>query len=286
MIAGFSQNKSGGLFIFTTFFCMMGIGFLTDYPYHTGFPAASILLPFLVLGLHVRSWFHEKMGIHKWPKFELIWLDTFSLSFFVVAFFSGYNWHQWITGGFPAMSYLFFSIVIYQDRNQARLMVMDIKNKTGSKAPDFTLADQHGNMTSLSDILKTQHALLIFVRGDWCPTCHMMMRGYIKNKEKFAGKNVKIIGIGPDPIGVNKEMMDRLSDDSIMLSDDGQETAAKYSGTIQENNPVTKSMYKNGIPLPASFLVHQNGNIIYTSRSDKAAEILQPDKIFEALSSI
>jgi hypothetical protein len=45
-------------------------------------------------------------------------------------------------------------------------------------------------------------------------------------------------------------------------------------------------MYQNGIPLPASFLVHMNGNIIYTSRSDKAAEILQPDKIFEVLASI
>jgi hypothetical protein len=45
-------------------------------------------------------------------------------------------------------------------------------------------------------------------------------------------------------------------------------------------------MYKNGIPLPASFLVHKNGTIIYTSSSDKAAEILQPDKIFEVLERV
>jgi peroxiredoxin len=284
-VIGFTPNKSGLFFTVAVFFSMFTTGFLVDYPYNK-FPAASISLPAVPLILHIRTWFFEKLAIYKVRFFELITLQIACLGFFAGAFIAGYSWSQWVAGGIPALLYLLFSVVIYQDRNIARLMVEKMDTKPGKQAPDFILPDQNGNEVSLKSILEKNHALLIFVRGDWCPTCHMMMRGYIKNKEKFMEKNVRIIGIGPDPVGVNRDLMNRIDESSVMLSDADQQTAFKYSGALQDNNPSTKNMYQNGIPLPASFLVHMNGNIIYTSRSDKAAEILQPDKIFEVLASI
>jgi len=284
-IAGFSPHKSGWLFVFTTIFCMSTCGFLTDFPYRQ-FPAASICLPLIIFIMHARFSFFGRLGVHKASPLELICISILVALFFAGAYFANYSWNQWITGGVPAMLYLFFAFVSYTDRKEAQRKLEGMKVSNGKPAPEFTLPDQNGNEVSLKGILSKNHALLIFVRGDWCPTCHIMMRGYLKNKEKFMEKNIRVVGIGPDPIGVNRDLMSRLDENSLMLADVDQETAYKFSGTLQDNNPVTKNLYRNGIPLPASFLVHMNGNIIYTSRSDRATEILQPDKIFEVLATI
>jgi len=82
------------------------------------------------------------------------------------------------------------------------------------------------------------------------------------------------------------QIMSRLDPNSFLLSDTDQTVTTQYVMELQANNPVTKSLYKKGIPLPASFLINKNGQIIFSSRSDKAGEILQPDKIFEVLQSL
>jgi peroxiredoxin len=283
-VVGMSPSKSGNLFFAASFLSLASAGFAIDYPYHT-YPAATVSFVGIACVMQLRNWFFSQMYLSKTLAMEAVLINLFVVVFFLGAYLTGYNTVQWISGSLVAVMFSFFSFVIYKDRAQARDMVRDGKIISG-KAPDFTLEDQNGNKVNLKEILEKQHALLIFVRGDWCPTCHMMLRGYVKNKELLASKNIRIVGIGPDPAGINKEIMSRIGDDSLMLSDNEQATAAQYSQALQANNPITQKMYKNGIPLPASFLVHQNGDIIYTSRSDKAAEILQPDKIFEALASL
>ncbi len=285
LMIGINKHKSGGFFTIASFICYVIAGITVDYPF-INFPSTLVFLVLIGITLNIRNWFFEKMFLYRFPKFELIAINLWVLCFIIFAILNKYSLQQWLIGGSSVILFVFFSLVIYKDRNDARLQVSNLKYKTGVAAKDFSLYDQNGNLVTLKKLLETQHILLIFVRGDWCPTCHMMLRGYFKNKEKFAEKNIKIVGIGPDPQGVNKEIMSRIDENALMLSDDGQETSVVYSNELQGNNPITKSLYKNGIPLPASFLVHQNGNIIYTSRSDKAAEILQPDKIFEVLKTL
>lgn len=281
----FSPSKSGILFLLALTISMSTAGFLIDYPFHK-FPAAFISLLVITITMQLRSWFFSQMNLYKVLPLEATLINLAVAGFIIGGILIPYTWQQWVGVGPIMLLYAWFSVIIYKDRAQARDMVAKNNVAPGKAAPDFTLNDQNGNPVTLKDILKTQHALLIFVRGDWCPTCHMMLRGYVKNKDVLAQKNVRIVGIGPDPVGVNKEIMSRIDENSLMLSDDEQSVAGLYSNAIQANNPVTQKLYKNGIPLPASFLVHQSGQIIYTSRSDKAAEILQPDKIFEVLATM
>lgn len=285
VLIGFTKHKSGNLFKVALFLALFTSGFVTDYPFEH-FPAALIFLPLIGAGLQIRTWFFETLLLYKGLVAEMIFLIGLALAFALSAFLSGYTWLQWLSGGIPALLYGWFSTVIYSDRNQSRMAVSKMNVVIGSRAPDFTLSDQNGNVVTLVNLLRESHVLLIFVRGDWCPTCHMMIRGYLKNKERFAEKNIRIVGVGPDPVGVNKDIMSRLDEHSLMLADENQETALQYSRSTQQNNPVTKSLYSKGIPLPASFLVHRNGTIIYSSRSDRAAEILQPEKIFEVIEKI
>ena len=156
--------------------------------------------------------------------------------------------------------------------------------ESGKQAPAFSLADQEGNMVNLVDYKDKRNVLLIFVRGDWCPSCHMMLRTYQKQSQKFLDKNIMLFAIGPDPIGVNKEMASKLGVEFKVLSDEGQKTAMAYS--VQLPTKYVGEKFDPGIPLPASFLIDKNGIVRYCSRPDKIGEFLDPSSIVPVLASL
>ena len=165
--------------------------------------------------------------------------------------------------------------------------------EAGKSAPDFELPDQNGNPVKLSDFTGKRNLLLIFVRGDWCPWCHMMLRTYQKGVKKFEEKNIMLLAIGPDPVGINNQMAEKLGLEYCVLSDEHQQTAMMYGCQLshEENknlltsNPVYKK-YKEGMPLPASFLVDKNGIVLYTSRPDRVGDFLDPATIFPVLEKL
>jgi peroxiredoxin Q/BCP len=150
----------------------------------------------------------------------------------------------------------------------------------GKEANEFELPDQDGNLIRLSDFKGKRHLLLIFVRGDWCPGCHMMLRTYEKNNEKFKTKNILVMAIGPDPVGVNRGMVEKLGLDFKVLSDEGQKVAMTYGVQLSEYDNNFAEKYEEGIPLPASFLIDKAGLVQYVSRPDKVGEFLNPALIF------
>ena len=156
----------------------------------------------------------------------------------------------------------------------------------GQEAINFNLPDQDGNPVSLADFKNQRHVLLIFVRGDWCPGCHMMLRTYEKNNEKFRARNIFAMAIGPDPVGVNRGMVEKLGLDFKVLSDEGQKTAMLYGVQLSHYENNFSENYEEGIPLPASFLVDKQGVVRYVSRPDKVGEFLNPSLIFPIIESL
>lgn len=282
-IAIFNPHKAGWIYVFTFFLAATAIGFAVDHPFKK-FPAALLSFWLISFIYHIRTFFYKQMLVSRFPWFEPVTSTCVAIFLITSAYFVQYDLRQWLTSA-PFLFFWASSFLIYIDRTGVRATLENSRPevKVGMPAPQFSLPDQHGNQVMLNDLLKKNHVLLIFVRGDWCPTCHMMLRSYFKNKEKFAQRNVRIVGIGPDPQGVNKDIMQRIDENSVLLSDDKLETAMLYASNLQPSNPLSKTVFEKGVPLPASFLVHQNGTIAFTSRSDKAGEILQPELIFQVL---
>jgi peroxiredoxin len=195
-----------------------------------------------------------------------------------------YAHSNWATWAVPVPGFFFAFIIawgIIKDKKQLSVHKQKgYKIAIGAYAPPFELPDQQGNTVKLSDFIGKRHLLLIFVRGDWCPGCHMMLRTYQKEKEKFAQKNVFVMSIGPDPVGVNKEMVERLGLDFSVLADDKQKTAMTYGVQLEEYDNQFAEQYDEGIPLPASFLIDKTGVVRYISRPDKVGEFLNPSLIF------
>jgi peroxiredoxin len=281
-----SPHKSGNLFIFNFFIAGIALGLTIDYPFKA-LPAGLISNLLIAFIFNFRTLFYRQMLVSRAPWFEMV----ATLSVVVFFAFSGvliqYETLQWITG-FPIFLTGLCTPFMYKDRNDILLIMKGkrIEMTVGTEARNFTLPDQNGHPVTLTDQLKNSHVLLIFVRGDWCPTCHIMLRSYFRNKEKFAEKNVRIIGIGPDPQGVNKEMMQRIDEHSLLLSDPQHEVTLLYTSDLQSTTVMNKRAVEKGIPLPASFLVHQNGKIVHTSRSSHPGEILHPEQIFGVLETL
>lgn len=158
--------------------------------------------------------------------------------------------------------------------------------RLGHTAPDFELPDQQGKPVRLSDYIGEHPVLLIFVRGDWCPGCHIMLRTYERNRERFLEKGVHVLGIGPDSVDVNKDMVERIGVGYRLLSDTGQRASQQY-GVIYANPLLEQGVdYAEGIPLPASFLVDIDGVVRYVSRPDRVGEFLDPALIFGVLDAL
>ena len=253
----------------------------TGLPYFLPLMAAIFLVP------APRTAFVGKLGFTK-----MIWMEPFffaaSLTLYVTAnLLTPIGWEGWAAPALPLAFAGFVVLGTLSDHKQIKARLGDMprfKAEPGKEAPDFTLPNQDGQPVKLSDYRNKNSVLLIFVRGDWCPSCHITLRTYERNKEKFQSKNVTVMSIGPDPVGVNRQMVERLGISYHILADEKHEAAKMYGIRLQDNNFGTK--FEEGIPLPASFLVSPKGTVAYTSRADVPGEILNPEDIFPILERI
>ncbi len=158
----------------------------------------------------------------------------------------------------------------------------------GTLAPAFCLPNENNENICLSDFKGVHNVLLIFVRGEWCPMCHIMLRAYMKESAQFREKNVFLLVIGPDPTGVNKKMAQELKLDFHILSDTGLKTIEAYRLKITARHLMHAGKYNDEkeIPLPASFLIDKNGIIRYCSNPDKIGEVIKLPDIFPVLQSL
>ncbi len=206
--------------------------------------------------------------------------------YFIANFVMPAGWAGWL---FPPAVIFFQGVLtfgVFKDQKQLKGFQMGASRIViGEGAPDFDLSDQEGNRISLSDFASKRNLLLIFVRGDWCPGCHMMLRTYQREREKFQTKDILVMAIGPDPVGVNREMVVKLDLDFKVLSDPGQRTAMKYGVQISDKDDELER-YEEGIPLPASFLIDKKGYVQYASRADRVGEFLDPRTIFPIIDKL
>jgi peroxiredoxin len=194
------------------------------------------------------------------------------------------GWQAWLFPGLIILVANLLTLVLIMDVKAVRKVSCKGYLQTGSPCPDFSLPDESGNMVSNKDFAG-KFLLMIFVRGDWCPGCHITLRTYERNKEKFAERGVHLLSIGPDPHGVNKEMVEKLGLSYHVLADDKQLLSRQFCVELQNAGKSTPKDYEF-VPLPASFLIDKEGIVRYTSRADKAGEILNPAMVFEVLDSL
>ena len=138
--------------------------------------------------------------------------------------------------------------------------------KTGTKAPDFTLPDQKGNMVSLSDFAGKK-VLIYFYPKDNTPGCTRQAQAYAAEFENYARKGVVIIGISKDGVASHAKFAEKYNLPFILLSDADIGVIKAYDVWKE------KKLYgKTGLGvIRSSYLIDENQIII------RAAEKVKPD---------
>ena len=127
----------------------------------------------------------------------------------------------------------------------------------GMQAPAFTLADQGGNMVSLSDFLGKK-VVLYFYPKDNTPGCTRQACAFADAYNPFKEKNAVVIGISKDSVSSHRKFAEKYGLPFILLSDPDL-TAIKAYGVWQEKKLYGKASM--GV-VRTTFLLDEEGKIM------------------------
>ena len=97
----------------------------------------------------------------------------------------------------------------------------------GAAAPDFTLEDQNGNATSLSQF-RGQVVVIYFYPKAMTPGCTVQACSLRDSESYLAGACVKVLGLSPDPVKRLKKFDERDGLNFTLLSDEDHAVADKF----------------------------------------------------------
>ncbi len=160
------------------------------------------------------------------------------------------------------------------------------KIKEGKRLPKIELEDYDGNKLS-SDDWKGQKRLVIFYRGNWCPICSAQVQELGDFEKQFNELGVRITLISPQSHQKSKNHAKRVGMDYDFLVDVNNQ-AAKTLGILHENGLPTGFQvlgYETDVPKPTTFVLDENGKVIFADLTTNYRLRTRPEDIITALKS-
>jgi len=146
----------------------------------------------------------------------------------------------------------------------------------GTKAPDFTLPDQNGEMRSLADY-KGRKVILYFYPKDNTPGCTKQACGFGEMYPQFEEKGAVVIGVSKDSVASHKRFEEKYDLPFTLLSDTEKEVIQAYDVWKEKKNYGKVSM---GV-VRTTYLIDEEGIIIKAFDKVKAAD--NPAQMLEEL---
>ncbi len=139
--------------------------------------------------------------------------------------------------------------------------------ETGTKAPDFTLPDQNGEMRSLADY-RGKKVILYFYPKDMTSGCSKQACLFAELYPQFREKDAVVLGVSKDSVASHKKFEEKYGLPFTILSDSEQKVIKAYD-VLKE-----KSMYGKkylGV-VRSTYLIDENGVIAKAFGNVKATE--------------
>ncbi len=148
--------------------------------------------------------------------------------------------------------------------------------ETGTKAPEFTLPDQNGEMRSLADY-KGHKVILYFYPKDNTPGCTKQACGFGELYPQFQEKGAVVIGVSKDSVASHKKFEEKYGLPFTLLSDTEKEVILAYDVWKEKKLYGKASM---GV-VRTTYLIDEDGVIIKAFDKVKASD--NPTQMLEEL---
>ena len=146
----------------------------------------------------------------------------------------------------------------------------------GTKAPEFTLPDQNGEMRALKDF-RGKKVVLYFYPKDMTAGCSKQACGFAELYPHFMEKGAVVLGVSKDSVASHKKFEEKFGLPFTLLSDTEKEVIQAYDVWKEKKNYGKVSM---GV-VRSTYLIDEEGIIIKAFGNVKAAE--NPEKMLEEL---
>lgn len=129
--------------------------------------------------------------------------------------------------------------------------------EVGTKAPDFTLPDQNGEMHSLSDY-KGQKVVLYFYPKDMTSGCTKQACAFGELYPQFREKGAVVLGVSKDTVKSHKKFEEKYGLPFTILSD--PETKVIQAYDVWKEKKMYGKTYMGVVR--STYLIDENGIII------------------------
>ena len=137
----------------------------------------------------------------------------------------------------------------------------------GTKAPEFTLPDQNGEMRSLSDY-KGQKIILYFYPKDMTSGCTKQACAFSELYPQFREKGAVVLGVSKDSVASHKRFEEKYGLPFVLLSDTERTVIEAYD-VWKEKKLYGKVSY--GV-VRTTYLINEDGVIERAFDKVKAAD--------------
>ena len=139
--------------------------------------------------------------------------------------------------------------------------------EVGTKAPDFTLPDQNGNMHSLSEY-RGKKVILYFYPKDNTAGCTKQACGFAERYPQFTEKGAVVLGVSKDSVASHKKFEEKYGLPFTILSD-SELVAIQAYDVWQEKKNYDKTYM--GV-VRTTYLIDENAKIVKAFDKVKAAD--------------
>lgn len=151
--------------------------------------------------------------------------------------------------------------------------------EVGTKAPEFSLPDQNGDMHTLSEYAGKK-VILYFYPRDNTPGCTKQACGFSELYPQIKEKGAVVLGVSKDSVASHKKFEEKYNLGFTLLSDTELSAIKAYDVWKEKKNYGKVSM---GV-VRTTYLIDENGIIIKAIGKVKAAD--NPAQMLDELSSL
>ncbi len=167
--------------------------------------------------------------------------------------------------------------------------------QVGEKAPNFTLNNVLGKPVALSDYLKKGKVVLTWYRGGWCPYCNLTLHQLQEELPNFQLNGANLIALTPELPDNTISTAEKHDLKFEVLSDLGNKIANEYGIVFKLTDEVADMYNKsfklnnyngdtsNELPLAATYIINENGEIIYAFLDADYRNRAEPAELTEFL---
>lgn len=193
-------------------------------------------------------------------------------------------------------------ILAIMEQTTSQLIASHIAKKAlalGDHVNNFSLPDQHGQITQLNELLKAGPVVISFYRGGWCPYCNLELKALNDLLPDFNAQGAQLLAISPQLPDASLNTAQKNDLAFTVLSDQGNAVAEQFGlvFTLDERLiPIYKNFSldvpkSNGddsyrLPLPATYVINQHGKIVYAFITEDYTQRAEPSDVLNSLKEI